>query len=121
MTITNLDTVVNSFLRDFDVYNRNTNSLYTYKVYSKDNDIIFKCLAPGMTKEDFDISFDSKKLFIKTSKDSGDKDFKTSFNESINLYKKIDVDNSYADLSKGVLTITMPLDKSNIKKKISFR
>jgi len=78
-------------------------------------------LAPGIKKEDVDITFDRKKLIIKSVENSGDKDFKIDFNESISLYKSVDVDKSYASLDEGILTVTMPINKNERKRKISFQ
>jgi HSP20 family molecular chaperone IbpA len=93
----------------------------TYKLFEESNNIIFRCLAPGMNKEDIDITFDRKKLFLKSPEDSGDSDFSTIFNDAITLYKSIDVEKSFAQLNKGILTVTMPINTDETKKKILFR
>ena len=74
-----------------------------------------------MSKEDIDISFDKKRLIIKSADSSGDTDFNAKFNDSISLYKSIDADRSFASLNKGILTVTMPINKAETKKKILFR
>jgi len=120
-----IDAVLTSLLKDlnYSCYypEHSSRSLSSYKVSEQDNNIIFKFLAPGIKKEDVDITFDRKKLIIKSAKDSGDKDFKINFNESISLYKSVDVDKSYANLNEGILTVTMPIDKSERTRKISFK
>lgn len=93
----------------------------SYKIFEEDNNIIFKCLAPGMSKENIDISFDKKSLIIKSDNKRFDKDFKSVLNEKINLLKSIDSDNSYASLNEGILTVTMPVSNKDVAKKISFR
>tara|TARA_S200000501_G_scaffold354535_1_gene375323 strand:- start:649 stop:1017 length:369 start_codon:yes stop_codon:yes gene_type:complete len=120
-----IDAVLTSLLKDLNYscyYPEHPNrSLSSYKVSEQNNNIVFKFLAPGIKKEDVDITFDRKKLIIKSAKDSGDKDFKINFNESISLYKSVDVDKSYANLNEGILTVTMPIDKSERTRKISFK
>jgi HSP20 family molecular chaperone IbpA len=74
-----------------------------------------------MIKEDIDISFDRKKLFLKTKKSTELLDFKNSFDDSISLNKSIDIDNSFAELERGILTVTMPINKNETKRKINFR
>lgn len=120
-----IDAVLTSLLKDLNsscYYPEYSNrSLSSYKVSERDNNIVFKFLAPGIKEKDVNITFDRKKLIIKSVKDSGDKDFKINFNESISLYKSVDIDKSYANLNEGILTITMPIDKSERTKKISFK
>lgn len=118
-----IDTILSSILNDYDYMTSNSYSkkINSYKLYQENNNIIFKCLAPGILKEDVDISFDSKRLIIKSLKNSGDEDFKAYFNESIYLGKKINIEESFADLSQGILKITMPLDNKEVKHKIFFK
>lgn len=120
-----IDAVLTSLLRDlnYSCYYPDHSSRVSssYKVVEQDNNIVFKFLAPGIKKEDVDITFDRKKLIIKSIEDSGDKDFKINFNESISLYKSVDIDKSYASLNQGILTVTMPIDKKERTRKISFQ
>lgn len=120
-----LDAVIKNFYDDFDyisnISRQSYNKLNPYKLFEESGNIIFKCLAPGINKEDINIAFDKKKLLLKSTPDKGDKDFKTSFDDAISLYKTIDVENSFAELDMGILTVTMPINKSETKKKILFR
>ena len=120
-----IDAVLTSLLKDLNYscyYPEHTHrNLSSYKMSESDNNIIFKFLAPGIKKEDVDITFDRKKLVIKSVKDSGDKDFKVNFNESISLYKTVNIDKSYANLKEGILTVIMPIDKSERTRKINFQ
>jgi len=120
-----IDAVLTSLLRDLNYscyYPEYTSrNISSYKVSEEENNIIFKFLAPGIKQEDLDITFDKKKLIVKSHEVCGDKDFKISFNESISLYKSVNVDKSFAKLNEGILTITMPLDKNERKRKISFQ
>ena len=72
-----IDTLIKTFYDDLEnsisrshLTKRNQEyvNLNTYKILEEKDNIVFKCLAPGMTKEDIDISFDRKKLFLKTKK-----------------------------------------------------
>ena len=120
-----IDAMINNFYNElensYSSRKQNYSKLNTYKIFEKSDNIIFKCLAPGMDKKDIDITFDKKRLYIKSAGVSEDFDFSTKFNDSISLYKTIDVENSFASLNKGILTVTMPINKSETKKKILFR
>jgi HSP20 family molecular chaperone IbpA len=125
-----IDTLIKTFYDDLEnsisrshLTKRNQEyvNLNTYKILEEKDNIIFKCLAPGMIKEDIDISFDRKKLFLKTKKSTELLDFKNSFDDSISLNKSIDIDNSFAELERGILTVTMPINKNETKRKINFR
>lgn len=91
------------------------------KVFEENNNIVFKCLATGVSEKDIDITFDKKKLRVKTLSNEKNKDFKSSINEIIMLNRSIDIDNSFAKLKEGILTVTMPVDKKDTKHKISFK
>ena len=100
-----------------------TRSQYkNYKLYEEDNNIIFKCLATGLSEQDLDIKFKDRTLQITTQKeDSADSDFNVSINRKFSLHKDIDVNNSYANLDKGILTVTMPLKENGEDLKINFK
>jgi len=115
------DSIINDTLR----LTNNTqiaSSKFTYKLFEEDNNIIFKCLATGLSEEDLDINFKDKTLQIKTTnEDLSDYSFCTSINKKFSLFKDIDASNSFAKLDKGILTITMPLKESKEDLKISFK
>ena len=100
-----------------------TRSQYkNYKLYEEDNNIVFKCLATGLSEQDLDIKFKDRTLQITTQKeDSADSDFNVSINRKFSLHKDIDVNNSYANLDKGILTVTMPLKENGEDLKINFK
>lgn len=100
-----------------------TRSQYkNYKLYEEDNNIIFKCLATGLSEQDLDIKFKDRTLQITTQKeDSADSDFNVSINRQFSLHKDIDANNSYANLDKGILTVTMPLKENGEDLKINFK
>ena len=97
------------------------NSEYSrYKLYEENNNIIYKCLAPSFEEKDLDIKIDNKTLVIKSTIADNEKlDFNCFSDQALKLKKAVDPDTSYAALSQGVLTVTMPiredLKTSNIK------
>lgn len=119
-----IDTMINSILKEYDYmscYNGTKRKLNTYTLVQEDNNLIFKCLATGLSENDIKISFDDKKLYIKSLNIQEEKDFGTSFNDAVYLSKRIDPKESYAKLSKGILTIKMPLLSKEGKQEISFK
>ena len=93
----------------------------SYKIFEKEDEIIFKCLAPGINKDNLDISFDNDFLVIKSLYEIEKDDFKIKLDKRIYLDKTIDSSKSFANLEQGILTIIMPLNKKNTKQKISFK
>ncbi len=124
-----IERIVNTLIKDlsqvphssYACYPTNYSQLNSYKVFEENNSIVFKCLAAGVSEKDIDITFDKKKLCIKTSSNENNKVFKSSINESIMLNRSIDIKNSFARLKEGILTVTMPIDKKDTKHKISFK
>jgi len=100
-----------------------TSSMNTssYSLKEIENNIIFDCVAPSITKEDLIISFKDRNLSIKTVGETKDLPYFTPINISLPLRKDIDVKSSFAELEKGVLKITMPLKEDNEENKISFK
>lgn len=125
-----IDTIFNTLIKDLSKSPYGSYSVYypssqlsdkAYKVFEEDNNIIFKCLAAGISQNDIDITFDRKKLSVKSLNNEENKFFKSSIDESITLNRTIDVKNSFAKLKEGILTVTMPIDKNDTKHKISFK
>ena len=124
-----IDTIFNTLITDlsqspytsYSYYPSSQLSRKAYKVFEEDNNIIFKCLAAGISQNDIDITFDRKKLSVKSLNSEDNKFFKSSIDESITLNRTIDVKNSFAKLKEGILTVTMPIDKNDTKHKISFK
>ena len=121
-----IDTIFNTLIRDFDQppytsYPSYETRVRGYKVFEENNNVVFKCIATGVTEKDIDITFDKKKLHIKTSNNEISDVFKSNINEVITLNRSINVKNSFAKLKDGILTITMPVDKHDTKHKISFK
>jgi len=124
-----IDSIFNTIIRDlsqspitiYDYYPTTQLKSKSYKIFEEDNNIVFKCLAVGICQDDIDITFGNKKLVIKSSLNKDDKIFKSDINESITLNSAIDVKNSFAKLEKGILTVTMPVDKKDLQHKILFK
>ena len=124
-----IERIVNTLIKDlsqvphssYAYYPGNYCQLNSSKVFEENNNIVFKCLAAGVSEKDIDITFDKKKLCVKTSSNVDNKVFKSNINESIILNRSIDVKNSFAKLKEGILTVTMPIDKKDTKHKISFK
>ena len=123
-----IDTIFNTLIKDlsqpyatYAYYPATQTSTKQYKVFEEDNNIIFQCLAAGVSQDNIDITFDKKRLCVKSLDNKENKLFKSNINESIILNKSIDVDNSFAKLKEGILTVTMPIDKKDTKHKISFK
>ena len=125
-----IDTIFNTLIKDlsqvpyssYTYYPEASSNIKPYKVFEEDNNIIFKCLAAGISQDDIDITFDKKKLQVKSLSRNIDKNnFKSSINESITLNRGIDVKNSFAKLKEGILTVTMPINKNDTKHKILFK
>ena len=124
-----IDSFFNAIIRDLSQVPYSSYSYYpatqfntqSYKLFEEDNNIIFNCLAAGISQDDIDITFDKKKLLVKSLKSEDSKFFKSKINESITLNRSIDINNSFAKLKEGILTVTMPIDKNDTKHKISFK
>lgn len=123
------DTLFNTLIKDLSqtscspyvYYPAYQNCSKQYEVFEEDNNIVFRCLASGLKQKDIDITFDKKKLCIQTSAKETKKSFTSSINKNITLNRSIDVKNSFARLDEGILTVTMPLDKTDVRQKISFK
>ena len=124
-----IDTIFNTLIKDlsqvpcssYSYYPATQSSNKSYKVFEEDNNIVFKCLAAGISQDDIDITFDKKKLCVKSLSNKGNEHFKSNIDERITLNRTIDVNNSFAKLKEGILTVTMPIDKNDTKHKISFK
>ena len=95
--------------------------LTSYTLKEKDNAIIFKCLAPSISKEQIDISIKEKLFHIKTKDIKEELDFFAPLDFSIRLSKEVNVGDSFAELCNGVLTVNMPIKELSQEKKISFK
>lgn len=86
---------------------------------------------PGFTKEEIDVSFDAGVLTVTGHKDVDEESSKNGWivkerknnrvSRSVSLPETADVDNISADLSNGVLTITVPVLEKALPTKINVR
>lgn len=85
------------------------------KLYEKEGNIIYSCLAPSLEEKDIDVKIDDKSLSVKCIKDSKEEmEFNCFSNRKIKFKKYIEPNESFAKLEKGVLTVTMPI-KDDLK------
>lgn len=98
--------------------NHYTNS-YTLK--EEENNVIFDCLAPSITKDQIDVSVKNRQLTIRTLDGVKNLPYFTPLNFAIKLKKDIDPENSFATLQNGVLKIIMPVKEDLSGKKILFK
>lgn len=96
-------------------------NISSYTLKEIDNNIVFKCLAPSITKDLIDISIKDRVLKIKNLEEANSLEFFSSLNFTFNLSKEVDSSNSFAELVNGVLIVTMPLKESSSEKKITFK
>ena len=104
----------------YDLFSNIQAASNTHKTYVEENNLVFKCLAPSYEKKDLDITIENKTLEIKSLKEDNNYDFYFDVNSKFKLYKEVDVKKTYANLDKGILTITMPIKKSSQKTIVSF-
>lgn len=93
----------------------------SYTLNEVDNNVVFKCLAPSITKDLIDISIKDRVLKVKNLEEANNLDFFSSLDFTFRLNKEVDPNNSFAELVNGVLIITMPLKESSSERKISFK
>ena len=115
-----IDSIVNDTLKFVDLCSAEK-SFYNYKIREEEGNYIFKCLVPGLDEKHLNISITNQNLEVKTSDDIEDIEFSISLNKKIKLPKEIDCNESFANLEKGILTITMPISERKETKKIKFK
>lgn len=97
-------------------------------VFEEGKNVIAKVSLPGVKAEEIDISIDKDTLTIsgvrEEEKETDKKDYyskeirRGSFSRSVSLPKIVDADDTKADYSEGVLTVTMPVVKGQEKKAV---
>ena len=115
-----LDNIINDTLRFVDSCSNEVKQS-SYKLQEQENNIVFKCLMPGVNQDNIEINIKNRQLEVKTNEDVSSIEFALPFNKKINFYKDVDVKNSFAELDKGILTITMPIKGGQEKTKIKFK
>lgn len=82
--------------------------------------VVFKSPAIGLQKDEIEMSFDNKHLFV-TGKPSKINDPLTKvIDHKVFIDDEIDSNNIYASLEAGILTIEMPLKKKKDRVRIFF-
>ena len=94
---------------------RYVNESSNYKLYEKEGNIIFTCLAPSLEEKDLDIKIDNRSLTVNCLiEDKSSIDFNCFSDRKFKFKKDIESSTSFAKLERGVLTITMPI-KEDLK------
>lgn len=118
---TTLDTLLNDTLKFVDYYSDEKQYSSSYKLFTEDNNIVFKCSMPGLDQEHLDILIENNLLKVSTKETAKEIDFASSFNKSFKLSNDVDCENSFASLDKGILTITMPKKEGHKSSQIKFK
>lgn len=118
---TALDTLINDTLKFVDYYSDEKQYSSSYKLFVEDNNIVFKCIMPGLEQDHLDILIENNLLKVSTKESAKDIEFASSFNKSFKLSSDVDYDNSFASLDKGILTITMPKKEGHKTSQIKFK
>jgi len=99
--------------------------------YEEGNNLVFEVEAPGVSKDDIDISIEDNRLTIQGER-TGEKEwddtrdyyrserFYGSFQRSFTLPDAIDTDNVRAEYDNGVLKITLPKVEQSSRQSIEI-
>jgi HSP20 family protein len=100
-------------------------------VYETDDEVVVSAPLPGLKAEDVDISITGETLTIKGEfKEKEEKKAKAyhlheqrygSFERTLNLPSKVEVDKAKADFENGILSITLPKAESVKPKTITVK
>ena len=85
-----------------------------YHQVSNENEHLFEIPLVGISKNNVKVDIQEGKITISATTD-GKSRFGRNFNQSWNLTKDSDVDNTVADLQNGLLTVRVPRVKPNKK------
>ena len=94
-----------------------SNTLPAVNIIENDTDFILHIAAPGLNKNDFELSIENKVLSIEVVKDPINDDFTrqefdyTSFKRTFSIPKKVEKSKISASYTNGVLNITLPKTK----------
>ena len=112
-----LDDVFENDLPNFFGSQRGVN-MPAVNVVENDNDYTIEVAAPGLNKDDFNVTIDDGMLTISSEKEQSDEDTEgdykrrefcyTSFKRSFNLPSNVDAENIKAKHENGVLYIELP-------------
>lgn len=100
-------------------------------VYEQGNDIVFELEAPGVSKDEIDVSLEDNRLTIRgerredSSVDERDyyrsERFYGSFQRSFSLPERVDRNQIQAEFDDGVLTVRLPKAAEARKKSIDIQ
>lgn len=93
----------------------------SYSLKEIGDSLIFDCVATSIEKENLSITFKDRKLIIKTVGETKGLSYFMPINLALPLRRNIDIKSSYAELTNGVLKITMPVKEETKENKISFK
>ena len=94
-----------------------SNTLPTVNIIENDTYFILHIAAPGLNKNDFELSIENKVLSIEVVKDPNNDDFTrqefdyTSFKRTFSIPKIVEKSKISASYTNGVLNITLPKTK----------
>lgn len=94
-----------------------SNTLPAVNIIENDTDFILHIAAPGLNKNDFELSIENKVLSIEAVKDQNNDDFTrqefdyTSFKRTFSIPKTVEKSKISASYTNGVLNITLPKTK----------
>ncbi len=125
--------------KDLEQMQREMNSLFTtatrkkkrtfppVNLYDNEHEVVAEFVLPGLTKKEIDISFENGTLLVKGERSKDENETHTTvrneraygaFKRSVEIPVSVEVDNIGADLSSGILTITLPKSEEAKPKKI---
>ena len=94
-----------------------SNTLPAVNIIENDTDFILHIAAPGLNKNDFELSIENKVLSIEVVKDPNNDDFTrqdfdyNSFKRTFSIPKTVEKSKISASYINGVLNITLPKTK----------
>jgi HSP20 family protein len=117
------------FSRLYDVAKRDIG--YPVDIIKNDDSLELNIATVGLEKKDINISVDGdilKIFYEKTEEEKGKKEkeylhkgiTRKAFNLGFKIYPKYDLSKINAGMDKGILTITIPVSKDQVEKKIEI-
>lgn len=101
-----------------------THSVPSVNIAENDHAYILSMAAPGLKKEDFNISLEHDKLYVSSIRSTNDSVYTkreydySGFKRSFNLSKDIDRNEISASYDQGILEITLPKIQGEVEQKV---
>lgn len=101
-----------------------THSVPSVNIAENDHAYILSMAAPGLKKDEFNISLEHDKLFVSSMKSTNDSVYTkreydyNGFKRSFNLSKDIDRNEITASYDQGILEITLPKIQGEVEQKV---